>query len=72
MGGRLLTVDEGDDVWMMKAFKDMDLRIEVILQLLVELLQVDRFDRYVSASSLRRIAGISKSPRRSRGRRKIN
>ena len=48
MGRRLLTVDERDNMWMMEAFEDMDLGIEVILQLLVELLQVNRLYGYVS------------------------
>jgi len=48
-------------VWMVEAFEDMDLGVQVILQLLVELLQVNRFDRYVGAGFLPTPSTVSKS-----------
>ncbi len=44
MGGSFLTVDKGDDVWVMQAFEYVDLGVEVLFKLLVELVQVDRLD----------------------------
>ena len=44
MSRRFLAIYESDNMWMMEAFQDVDLRIEVLLQLLVELMQIDRFD----------------------------
>lgn len=41
---RLLTVDEGNYMWMMKGLEDLDLGVEVVPQLLVELLQLYRLD----------------------------
>lgn len=46
---------------MVEAFEDMDLGVQVILQLLVKLLQVNRFDRYVCAGFLPRPSTVSKS-----------
>lgn len=48
-------------MWMVEAFEDMDLGVQVILQLLVELLQVNRFDRYVGAGFLPTPSTVSKS-----------
>jgi len=47
-GWGFLAVDKGDDVWVVEASKDRDLRHEVILQLLIELVHVDRFDGHRS------------------------
>ena len=44
--GRFLAVDQSDDVWMMQAFEDVDLGIEIFLELLVELVEMNRLDRY--------------------------
>ena len=40
----LLTVYEGDDMGMMKVFEDVNLRVQIFLELLVELVKMDRFD----------------------------
>lgn len=66
MCGGLLTVDEGDDMWMMEVLQDEDLAIEVLLELRIELLQIDRFDGYVTRAPLEREMHISMkfSPRR--------
>lgn len=48
MGGGLLTIDQGDDVRVMEAFKYMDLGVEVLFELLVKLVQVDRLDSHVA------------------------
>ncbi len=45
MGGSLLTVNEGDDVWMMEAFQDVNFRVEVLFEFLVELVHIYRLDR---------------------------
>ena len=52
MGGRFLTVDEGNDVRMVKAFEDLDFGVEVLLQLLVEFREIDRLDCYESSGRL--------------------
>lgn len=52
MRGSLLTVDEGDDMWVMEVLQDEDLAVEVILELRIELLQIDRFDGYVTRAPL--------------------
>jgi hypothetical protein len=49
---RFSTVDEGDDVGMVKAFEDLDLGVEVLLQFLVQLGEIDGFDCYKSSGSL--------------------
>lgn len=66
MCGSLLTVDEGDDMWVMEVLQDEDLAVKVILELRIELLQIDRFDGYVTRAPLERETHISKnfSPRR--------
>lgn len=51
----LLAVDERHDVWMMEAFQDVNLGVEVVLELLVELFQVDRFDGHVPRALLTRL-----------------
>lgn len=48
MGGSLLTIDQGDDVRVMEAFEYMDLRVEVLFELLVKFVQIDRLDRHVA------------------------
>ena len=48
VGGRLLTVDEGDNVWMMQGLENMDFRVKVLLELFVELVQVNRLDGHVA------------------------
>ena len=52
VGRRLLTIDESNDMWVMEAFQDMDFGVEILFELLVELLQVDRFNSYVATSLL--------------------
>jgi hypothetical protein len=52
MGHRFSTVDEGNDVGMVKAFEDLDLGVEVLLEFLVQLGEIDRFDCYESSGSL--------------------
>ena len=37
MGGGLLAIDEGNNMWMMKAFQDVDLGVQVFFELLVKL-----------------------------------
>lgn len=39
-----MAIDKSDDVGMVKALEDVDLRREVILEFLVQLSQVDRLD----------------------------
>lgn len=41
---------------VMKTFQDVDFRVEVLLQLLVELVQVDGFDGYKAWFLLRKAA----------------
>lgn len=52
MGGCLLAINERNDMRMMEAFQDMDLGVQILFELFVELLEVNRFDRYVAASLL--------------------
>ena len=49
---RFSTVDEGNDMWVMEAFEDLDFGVEVFLQFLIELREIDRFDCYKSSGSL--------------------
>lgn len=42
-----MAVDKSDNMGMVKALEDVDLRREVIFEFLVELSQVDRLDGYV-------------------------
>lgn len=53
-------------MWMMEVLQDEDLAVEVVLELRIELLQIDRFDGYVTRAPLEREMHISKkfSPRR--------
>lgn len=44
VSARLLTVNERDDVWMMEALENLYLGVKILFQLLVELVQVNRFD----------------------------
>jgi hypothetical protein len=53
MSHRFSTVDEGNDMWVMEAFEDLDFGVEVLLQFLVELREIDRFDCYESSGSLK-------------------
>lgn len=48
MGGSLLAVDEGNNMWVMKAFQDVDFRVQVLLQLLVKFIQVDGLDSNIA------------------------
>lgn len=41
VGARFLTVDECNDVGMMKAFEDLYLGVEIFFELLVEFVQVN-------------------------------
>jgi hypothetical protein len=43
-GGRLVAIDKGDDVGVMQAAQDRDLRNEVVFELFVQLGDVDGFD----------------------------
>ena len=49
---RFSTVDEGNDVWMMEAFQDLDFGVEILLQFLVQLREIDGLDCYESSGSL--------------------
>lgn len=53
-------------MWVMEVLQNEDLAVEVILELRIELLQIDRFDGYVTRTPLKREIHISKkfSPRR--------
>ena len=44
VGRRLLTVNEGDNMRVVQALEDVDFRIKILFQLLVQLLQFDRLD----------------------------
>ena len=44
-----MAVDESDDMRMVEALEDMNLRVEILLQLPVELRQVDRLDGDIGA-----------------------
>ena len=46
MGSRLFTVDQGNDVGMMKALENVDLRVKVVFQLLIESVDINRLDGY--------------------------
>ncbi len=50
----LSTVDEGNDVWVMEAFQNLDFGVEVLLQFLVQLREVDGLDCYESSSGLQK------------------
>ena len=52
MSHRFSTVDEGNDMGMVKAFKDLDFGVEVLFQFLVELREIDRLDCYESSGRL--------------------
>lgn len=41
-------VDQGNDVGMMEAFENVDLGVEVVFELLVESVDIDRLDGYES------------------------
>jgi hypothetical protein len=49
----LSAVDESHDMRVVKAFKDFDFRVKIILQFLIELREIDRFDGYKSSGGLR-------------------
>lgn len=53
-------------MWVMEVLQDEDLAVEIILELRIELLQIDRFDGDVTRAPLEREIHISKkfSPRR--------
>ena len=53
MRARVFAVDEGYDMGMVKAFEDGDFGSEVLLELLVELAQVDRFDGHDALDACR-------------------
>jgi hypothetical protein len=42
VGGSFMAIDQRNDVWMVEAFEDMNLRRQVVLQLLIQLREVDR------------------------------
>lgn len=48
MGGGLLTVDQSDNVWVMQAFEYVDLGVQVLFELLIKLVQVDRLDSHIA------------------------
>lgn len=41
---RLLTIDQSHYMWMVESLEDMDFRVQVLFQLFVKLLHVDRLD----------------------------
>lgn len=47
-----MAVDECNNMWMVEAFENVDFGGEVVLELFVELRQVDRLDRHISAGFL--------------------
>jgi len=49
---RLSTIDEGNDVWVMEAFENLDFGVEVLLQFLIQLREIDRLDCYESSGRL--------------------
>lgn len=48
-------------MWVMEVLQDENLAVEVILELRIELLQIDRFDGYVTRAPLEREIHISKN-----------
>lgn len=52
-------------MWVMEVLQDEDLAVEIIFELRIELLQIDRFDGYVTRAPLEREMHVSKkiSPR---------
>jgi len=52
MGRRFSAIDESDDMGMVEAFEDLDFAVEVVLELLIEFRQIDRFDSYKSSGGL--------------------
>lgn len=42
--GRLMAINQGNDVWMKQAAQDGDFGSEVVLELLVQLAHIDRLD----------------------------
>lgn len=44
-----MAVDESDDMRMIEALENLDLRVEILLQLPVQLRQVDRLDGDIGA-----------------------
>ena len=48
VGRGLLTIDQGDNMGMMKAFQDMDLRVQIFFELFIELIQIDGLDGNVA------------------------
>ena len=52
MGRRFSAIDESDDMGMVEAFEDLDFAVEVVLELLIEFRQIDRFDSYKGSGGL--------------------
>ena len=61
MGRGFLAVDQGDDVWVMQPFEYVDLGVEVLFELLVKLVQVDRLDGHITGLLLPDMADVSKA-----------
>ena len=61
MGSGLLTTDQSNDMWMVEVSQNLDLRVEVLFQLLVQLLQVDRFNSDVTRLFLQANVSVSTS-----------
>ncbi len=49
---RFTTVDEGNDVWVMEAFENLDFGVEVLLQFLIQLREIYGLDCYESSGRL--------------------
>lgn len=56
--GGLMAVDERDDVGVVEAFENVDLRGQIVLELLVEFRQVDRLDGDVGAMFLSDVESV--------------
>ena len=59
MRGRLLAIRQRNDMWMLQFLENLDLRVQVFLQLPVELVQVDGFDGNVAGWILPSVRSIS-------------
>lgn len=44
VSARLLTIDEGDNVWVMQALEDGDFGCQVVFEFLVELREIHRLN----------------------------
>ena len=46
MGSRFFAIDQGNDVGMMEALENVDLRVKVVFELLIESVDINRLDCY--------------------------